>query len=763
MKKNQFKKLVSTVTVASILGTSIATPFNVLTEQAQAAEGIQATAAPVYTLQNTNEFADYSASHSKENVYITWVTVSANTMWIDMTKFYKNYGIQITMPDGEIITKYKTINTGVSDSISVDLKGRRAGVVQIRTLTPSGGFERPGIAKVTLTAIDNSALLAYGQAVYGLFSDATFTKIGTGITQANIDAAKSKATSVPTSTEKTRLTNLITTAQTQLDTTTHTDAQNAVNALFTNDTPSSGSIKAATNQQAINNAQALINKVTDANKRAALQTNLNKAQELLNARLAAESAEAAATNAVNSLFTGGNPAASSILSTTNQTAINNAQNLINKVADPSKKAVLQTNLDKAQRLLNERTAAETEAAAEAARQTAATNAVNGLFTSNSPATNSILTATNQTAINNAQNLVNQVKNTTKKAELQGNLDKAQQLLNDRNAASEDLARQTAATNAVNGLFTSNSPATNSILAATNQTAINNAQNLVNQVKNTTKKAELQGNLDKAQQLLNDRNATSEDLARQEAARKAFNDLFVGNNHTSNVLKPSTDFMAIFNAYQLIKDVKDPAVVAELESIYGKAVNLLNARNEEEAEAARQANAEKAVNDLFTLSNPATNSILATTNQTSINAAQNLINQVKNATKKAALQLNLNKAQQLLNDRNTAAADLPNQEAARKALNELFLANNPATNMLKPAVTLADITIAGNLLDKVKDPTVKAELQGLYDKAANLYVARQEALAEQARQTAAEKAVNELFVGYNPATERYFRGDGSSSY
>lgn len=219
MKKQQIKKLVSTLTVASIIGASVVTPFNVFATPAQAAEGIQATAsAPVYE-STANKFQNFTGNLSGQNAFFPMVQITNDILYIDMTLVWKNYGIRIILPTGQVIDRYKSSDKNVYDYYTVDLKALNGGTIQLRTLNPNGSYERAGIATIYLGSSGNTgvAINTYGQAVYNLFSDSTFTKLGANITQSDINAAKALAASVPDSAEKTNLTNLVNKAQSLLD------------------------------------------------------------------------------------------------------------------------------------------------------------------------------------------------------------------------------------------------------------------------------------------------------------------------------------------------------------------------------------------------------------------------------------------------------------------------------------------------------------------------------------------------------------------
>ncbi|MBC1492831.1 hypothetical protein HCI99_13500, partial [Listeria booriae] len=234
-----------------------------------------------------------------------------------------------------------------------------------------------------------------------------------------------------------------------------------------------------------------------------------------------------AKSAVDALFT--DSTKTGIKTTTDQAAIDAAKDLVNKVSDPTVKADLQKDIDKAQSLLDAKNAA---AAAEKAKQDAALKAVNELFNSNTPLTDAIKPTTDQAAIDAAKALVNAVTDPTVKAALQKDLNRAQELLDAKNAAAAaaEKAKQDAALKAVNELFNNNTPATDAIKGTTDQAAINAAKALVDTVTDPTVKAALQKDLNRAQELLDAKNAAAAaEKAKQDAALKAVNELF--NNNT----------------------------------------------------------------------------------------------------------------------------------------------------------------------------------------------------------------------------------------
>ncbi|MFV9680951.1 toxin Cry1Ac domain D-VI-related protein, partial [Listeria monocytogenes] len=118
--------------------------------------------------------------------------------------------------------------------------------------------------------------------------------------------------------------------------------------LFLNNDPT-GTILAATDQNAINAVQEQINTVTSSEKET-FQEQLNNAQQQLDARIAQEQA---AIQAVNQLFLEDNPA-NSIKAETTQDLIDQAQTLVDVLPASELKDTLQANIVKAQTELDER-------------------------------------------------------------------------------------------------------------------------------------------------------------------------------------------------------------------------------------------------------------------------------------------------------------------------------------------------------------------------------------------------------------------------
>ncbi|MBC1982397.1 toxin Cry1Ac domain D-VI-related protein [Listeria booriae] len=496
-------------------------------------------------------------------------------------------------------------------------------------------------------------------------------------------------------------------------------ADKAVNELFKDNKPATGTIKDTTDQAAIDAAQKVIDAVKDQATKDALQANLDKAQELLNAKKAEEKAEQdrqnAADKAINELFKDNKPSTGVIKDTTDQKAIDEAQKLIDAVTDPTMKQELQNNLDKVQELLD---AKKAEEKAEQDRQAAADKAVNELFKDNKPATGAIKDTTDQTAIDAAQKVIDAVKDQATKDALQANLDKAQELLNAKKAEQD---RQNEADKAINELFKDNNPATGEIKDTTDQTAIDEAQKIIDKVTDPAVKQELQNNLDKAQELLNEKNSTEKED--QAAANKAVNELFKDNDPKTGAIKDTTNQDAIDAAQKLIDAVKDPETNAALQANLDKAQELLDAKTAaDKAEQARQAAAEKAVNELFNGNKPSTGIIKDATDQTAIDAAQKLIDAVTVPSVKKELQTNLDKAQNLLDTKFFNAA----QEAVQGLMTTLvsFGQKTDAYGAIKLDTTQEKIYQAQDKVSLVPDRVAeKANLIAQLDKVQEQLIAR----------------------------------------
>ncbi|MBC2178067.1 hypothetical protein HCB27_15670, partial [Listeria booriae] len=340
-------------------------------------------------------------------------------------------------------------------------------------------------------------------------------------------------------------------------------AEASVKDLFNNN-DTTGTIKDATDQKAIDAAQKTIDAVTDPTKKAELQKDLDEAQKQLDAKKAAAEADklqqAVATFAVNQLFQNNDPSTDAIKDTTVQHTIDTAQAQVDLLLPSAVKTDLQNKVNRAQELLD----ARNQAATEQEKQAAAEASVKDLF-QNNDVNGAIKATTDQKAIDAAQKTIDAVTDPTKKAELQSDLDKAQAQLDAKNAA--ELAAQNQAREAVNNLFTNQDP-TGNITGALTQGDIDAAQALVDKVTDPAKKAELQSDLNKAQQQL-----TAKEVAADAAVKGLFN-----NGDVTGTIKDTTDQNAIDNAQKAIDAVTNPTKKAELQNQLNRAQELLNSKN-----------------------------------------------------------------------------------------------------------------------------------------------------------------------------------------
>ncbi|PNP87035.1 hypothetical protein BMT55_16665, partial [Listeria newyorkensis] len=418
-----------------------------------------------------------------------------------------------------------------------------------------------------------------------------------------------------------------------------------------------------------------------------------------------------ATNLVDTLFTDSNKY--SLKLTTDQAAIDEAQAAVDKLAQGTDKTNLQNDINKAKELLAKQTV-------DKATQYTAKTSVDALFTDATKT--GIKPTTDQAAIDVAQALVNKVQDPTVKADLQKDIDKAQSLLDARTQqATDDLNQKAAASYAVNQLFVNNTPASDAIKASADQDAIDNAQAEIDKIKDPVLKVSLQKDLDRAQELLNQRNAPATEKTKQDAARKAVNELFINQTPTSNEIDEYIiSQKAIDDAQKLIDVVTDPTVREVLQKDLEQAQSLFDTL---QVERAKQDAAIQAIIALFTDNSLTSNTIKDTTDQKAIDGAQQLVDALTNPTVQELLQEYLDKAQGLLDAKNAAATEKAKQDAAKKAVDELFNSNTPTSGAIKPTTDQKAIDDAKKLVDAITDPAVKAERQADLDKAQNLLDAK----------------------------------------
>jgi hypothetical protein len=199
-------------------------------------------------------------------------------------------GSESTIPEGTVITNDAGDKVYVLDGGNVDSEGNVTsnGTVISVPSDKVGSISTDGDGKISLPAgsvvSNNGEDVSYpGTIVYNpednsvkyLPVDELFNEDGTlkdGITQEDITNSKDFVNGLDDSALKTELQNKVEEAQKELD---ERNAQKAVEDLFDED----GNIKDTVTQEDIDNAQDLVNKVTDGDKKKELQDKLDEAQK----------------------------------------------------------------------------------------------------------------------------------------------------------------------------------------------------------------------------------------------------------------------------------------------------------------------------------------------------------------------------------------------------------------------------------------------------------------------------------------------------
>ncbi|MCD2207818.1 toxin Cry1Ac domain D-VI-related protein, partial [Listeria booriae] len=151
-------------------------------------------------------------------------------------------------------------------------------------------------------------------------------------------------------------------------------------------------------------------------------------------------------------------------------------------------------------------------------------------------------------------------------------------------------------------------------------------------------------------------------------------------------------------------------------------------------------AKTAADALFIDNNPSKD-IKDTTTQADIDAAQAAVNKAPESAAKADLQKEIENAQAKLDVKTQAAATT----AATTSVDNLFINNDPSKD-IKDTTKQADIDAAQAAVNKITDPTTKADLQKDIDKAQTQLDAK---TAEAAAEAAATTATDALFVNNDP--------------
>ncbi|MBC1946309.1 hypothetical protein HB999_14180 [Listeria booriae] len=531
------KQVVSSLTIMSILGASIATPFNVLSE-APVEAAVLATA-PKYTAPTTQ--MPY-LTFTKTNVSNYLPTISFNGVYlvVDITKLPKGYGLQTTLPDGTIDKQYSTTAAGVAQSISIYMTYQefsKNSTMNINVISPDGKIVEQNNA--VLTAADfvgtfGTGLQDFGQKVYNLYENTLFLHLAAGVTQADIDVAYAAAQNVAPSYERDRLMDLLDAMQWEFDDNNaralqkeFNTANGAVSDLFVNNLQTSGAIKSTVTQSAIDAAKALVNQLTDSPQKTALLANVQLAQNFLNststpapttptpAPSATPTSNFVASNAVLGLFENNNPSTNALKSTTDQQAIDAVQKLVDGVADATVRANMQVDIERAKDLLKLKdTAADYSLVPNDAdiTSTAITGTVGKGVTTVRLAIDGVVKKTGTVNTDGTfsvatENFITQ-GSTVEVVGYNGTSEVVRKTVKVSHnlkplvpGANEALAKQMAA-NAVLDLFKDNEPNTNTLKPTTTQKTIDYVQSLINVVQDATVKANMQKDLDKAESILN---------------------------------------------------------------------------------------------------------------------------------------------------------------------------------------------------------------------------------------------------------------------
>ncbi|MBC6307347.1 toxin Cry1Ac domain D-VI-related protein [Listeria booriae] len=531
------KQVVSSLTIISILGASIATPFNVLSEVP--VEATVSATAPKYTAPTTQ--MPY-LTFTKTNVSNYLPTISFNGVYlvVDITKLPKGYGLQTTLPDGTIDKQYSTTAAGVAQSIFIYMTYQEFSkntTMNIHVISPDGKIVEQNNA--VLTAADfvgtfGTGLQDFGQKVYNLYENTLFLHLASGVTQADIDVAYAAAQNVAPSYERDRLMDLLDAMQWEFDDNNaralqkeFNTANGAVSDLFVNNLQTSGAIKSTVTQSAIDAAKALVNQLTDSPQKTALLANVQLAQNFLNststpapttptpAPSATPTSNFVASNAVLGLFENNNPSTNALKSTTDQQAIDAVQKLVDGVADATVRANMQVDIERAKDLLKLKdTAADYSLVPNDAdiTSTAITGTVGKGVTTVRLAIDGVVKKTGTVNTDGTfsvatENFITQ-GSTVEVVGYNGTSEVVRKTVKVSHnlkplvpGANEALAKQMAA-NAVLDLFKDNEPNTNTLKPTTTQKTIDYVQSLINVVQDATVKANMQKDLDKAESILN---------------------------------------------------------------------------------------------------------------------------------------------------------------------------------------------------------------------------------------------------------------------
>ncbi|MBC1779148.1 toxin Cry1Ac domain D-VI-related protein [Listeria booriae] len=201
-------------------------------------------------------------------------------------------------------------------------------------------------------------------------------------------------------------------------------------------------------------------------------------------------------------------------------------------------------------------------AKELAWQDAVRKNIQSLFQDND-VTGKIKDETTQTTINGVITTISYITEAAKKAEFTAQVEEAQKQLNQRNEEKAGRA-------AVNQLFKNKDPK-GTIKDGLTHEYIDGMEMIVNFVTNPILRVELQADIANARAQVDGKTGgeNTAELARQEAAKKAVEELFT-NNDVNGTIKDNLTQDAIDKAKELVTTIKDADKKAELEAAIAKA-------------------------------------------------------------------------------------------------------------------------------------------------------------------------------------------------
>lgn len=266
--KHSLKKIVSVMSVASIIGTSIALPFNVpFATSVQAASVSEKTATDAISAL----FANNNPSTNVLKTTTNQQTIDAAQQLLDAVT-----GMLDTVRANAqaAITQARALLDLRNTPLDYSLFANDADI----TSSVITGIAGTGITRVSLLV--DGVVKATGTIVNGTYSILVGNSIAPG---SQVEVAGYNGTNeVARKTVKVS-NNAAPLAPGENEVLAKTMAANAVMALFQNNNPTTNILNSATTQKTIDYAQSLINVVQTASVKASLQQELDRAQSLLNA------------------------------------------------------------------------------------------------------------------------------------------------------------------------------------------------------------------------------------------------------------------------------------------------------------------------------------------------------------------------------------------------------------------------------------------------------------------------------------------------